>query len=98
MTFTIFHKTGELRDSQGDWDGDMGDEYEIEIKDKEVEKQLSRIVVDNALEMETDENEHKRIVDLMQRVISDNDLLYTLCENYADELNEWVQEEYADAE
>ncbi len=92
MTFKIFKKTGELRDRQGDWDGDEGCEEEIEISKSDVEKALVGIIVSDASRETLTEREHNIASSIIKRVIVDNGLFEELCENYADELNDWAQE------
>ena len=36
MMFKVFHKTGELKDAQGNWDGDDGYEETAELSDDTV--------------------------------------------------------------
>lgn len=92
MTFKIFKKTGELKDHQGDWDGDEGYEEEIEISKSDVEKALVGIIVSDASRETLTEREHNIASSIIKRVIVDNGLFEELCENYADQLNDWAQE------
>lgn len=102
MTFKIFDKTDELRDRHGDWDGDIGNETEIEMPDDQVEKALAEIIFNTYFGAHFPYSEHnhstntarmkKRIADF----ISDCDLKERLLECFADELNEWVKKEYAE--
>lgn len=104
MKFEIFKKTGELRDRQGDWDGDEGDEEEIEISDKEVRKALSEIIFGAYFQASLPYIEHSNDTNVARmkkdivRLISDCALEETLQECFADELQIWAQEEYGNAE
>lgn len=102
MTFKIFHKTGELRDSQGDWDGDDGEYEEIELPDEKVNKALAEIIYDSYFKASIPYIEHSndtnvaRIQKQIAKLVSDCDLEEKMRECFADELNEWAQGEYAD--
>lgn len=102
MTFTIFNKTGEVYDRQGDWDGNIGEEYEIEVKDAEVNKALAEIIFDTYFYKAIPYNEHshdttvKEIKKQIGKLLSDCDIEEMVRESFIDELNEWVQEEFGD--
>lgn len=103
MTFRIFKKTGEYTDSNGDWDGDAGEYIEIEVPDEEVNKALPQIIYDVYFKSSTPYIEHSyetisaRIKKNISRFISDCDLEDAMRKCFADELNEWAQEEYENA-
>lgn len=45
MTFKVFHKTGELRDAHGEWDGDEGYDVEIEIAEEKVHRDIAEMIL-----------------------------------------------------
>lgn len=100
MIFKIFKKTGEYKDLNGDWDGDEGYEVEIEVPDEEVNKALPQIIYDCYFKASTPYIEHSyeiiatKIKKNIARLISDCNLEEKMRECFADELNEWAQEEY----
>lgn len=93
MIFKIFHKTGECF-FRGEWDGDEGYYEEKEVDDDKVEEALTDIIIYEQLRRSVPQETYALITKVLSGVISDNGLSEQLCENYADELNDWAQEEY----
>lgn len=44
MTFKVFKKTGELRDHNGDWDGDEGYDFELEVAEEKVHRDIAEML------------------------------------------------------
>ena len=93
MTFKIFKKTCELRDRNGDWDGDEGYEVEIEVPDEKIKNDLVAIVVDNYLPRMVSEREHKLICEVVGKIIDDYELVDKMKKDFFDELRAMYEEE-----
>lgn len=92
MVIKVFRKTGEYRDANGDWDGDYG-YYEEVVVDSDTKKSaLVEIMVDCALEKEVTERERELCIKVVKKIVTENDLLDELCENYENELKEYIWE------
>lgn len=96
MTFTIFHKTGELRDTQGDWDGDDGYDVEIEIAEEKVHRDIAEMIYDDYIEpMAHDEANYyfDRTLDVIIGMLDDLDCWESATRLYYDRLHEKYAEE-----
>ena len=96
MTFTIFHKTGELHDTQGDWDGDDGYDVEIEIAEEKVHRDIAEMIYNDYIEpMAHDEANYyfDRTLDMIVGMLDDLDCWDSATELYYDRLHEKYAEE-----
>lgn len=97
MTFTIFHKTGELRDTQGDWDGDDGYDVEIEIAEEKVHRDIAEMLYEDYIKGIEDNEVKNRlfgvILDRIEGLISDLDCWESATKLYYDRLHERYAEE-----
>ena len=100
MTFKIFKKTGELRDRQGDWDGDEGYEEEIEISDEQVHNDVFNMICETYYMqfIKFGVITQKTMKHFARSIIEDNDLWDNLTENYRDDLCDKYSKEYGNAE
>lgn len=97
MTFTIFHKTGELRDKNGDWDGDDGYDVEIEIAEEKLHRDIVEMIYNNYIEpMAHDDANYyfDRTLDVIVGLIDDLDCWDKATKFYFDALKEKYQEDY----
>ena len=97
MTFTIFHKTGELRDTQGDWDGDDGYDVEIEIAEEKVHRDIAEMLYEDYIKGIEDNEVKNRlfgvILDRIEGLIGDLDCWDKAMELYFSKLHEKYSEE-----
>ena len=85
-----------MKDAQGNWDGDDGYEETIELDNDTVTYALVEILIDESSPHKVSLLENIRMKEVIVSFIDKNDLLDTLYENYKQELEEWVQEEYGE--
>lgn len=97
MTFTIFHKTGELRDAHGEWDGDEGYDVEIEIAEEKVRRDIAEMLYEDYIKGIEDNEVKNRlfgvILDRIEGLIGDLDCWDKATELYFDALREKYSEE-----
>lgn len=102
MTFSIFHKTGEMHfDHNGidDYDGDEGYYDDIEITDEQVHNDIAEMVYkayirDGLLMKKVPSEVREQLIDRVKLLLDDLDIWDKLEEDYRDELQEKYQEEY----
>lgn len=93
MEFVMFHKTGELHDKQGDWDGDEGYQDIFEISNGEVESHVVEMIVSCYFDR-NDPETFEKACELVTDIIDSFDLFDQLTEDYEQELQDWAQELY----
>lgn len=104
MTFSIFHKTGEVHfDHNGidDYDGDEGYYDDIEIADEQVHSDIAEMVYktyirDGLLRKKVSEEVRQQMIDRLKLLFDDIGCWDKLEEDYKDELQEKYQKEYGD--
>lgn len=101
MTFTVFHKTGELRDAQGDWDCDEGYDVEIEIAEEKAHRDIAEMIYNDYIEpmAHNDANYYfDRTLDVIVGMLDDLDCWDGATELYFEALREKYSEEQDDRE
>lgn len=94
MVFTVFKKTGELRDKWNEWDGDEGYYEDCVVDDKKVQYQIAKIIADDYVAKTVNQEVWQGIYDTVNSIIDDMCLLETFAEFFKYDLQEWVQEQY----
>lgn len=96
MTFTAFHKIGELRDAQGDWDGDAGYDIEFEVAEEKVRRDIAEMIYNDYIEpMAHDDANHyfSTTLDVIVGLLDDLDCWDKAMELYYEKLQEKYAEE-----
>ncbi len=102
MTFTIFHKTGEQHDAQGEYDGDIGYEEEIEVHDDEVCSLVAGFMYNYFFKKNIKNYEKKEIelsfeiIKCIKNLISELEILDEVVAMCHDDLCDHIQAEYGD--
>ena len=89
-TFTYFKKTGEIRDRDGEWDGDEGFEFEYDVDDKELLDAVCNLVDEYYFEGKLN---HKNF----RNFVRDFDMFDMLIEGFEDELHDYFEQEALDS-
>ena len=89
-TFWYFKKTGEIRDKDGEWDGDEGFWFHYDVDDDALKDALLNIIDECYFENELN---YKNFMKFMR----DLDLFDTLIEGFEDELHDYFEEEAFDS-
>lgn len=94
MKFVVFHKTGELRDKQGDWDGDEGYQENFEISNGEVESHIKHIIVSEYFDFEQDSTNFDKAYQMLTELFDSVDIFDDLVKLFQQELQDWAQQLY----
>ena len=90
MTFEYFKKTGEIIDSNGEWDGDEGFWFSYDVDDDKLKKALLNLIDEYYFE---DKLDYKNFM----KLVRDFDLLDALIEGFEDDLKDYFEEEAFDS-
>lgn len=103
MIFKVFNKTGEYKDENGDWDGDIGEEVEFELSDEEVHRAIVDLIYDDYISCALDsgynsdmKETQKLIKARINFLITDLEAWDKAIECYSVDLQNLAEEEYAD--
>lgn len=90
VEFIYFKKTGEIRDEDGEWDGDDGFEFEYEVDDERLLDAICKLIDEQYFEGKLN---HKNF----RNFVRDFDMFDTLIEGFEDELYDYFEKEALDS-
>ena len=90
VEFTYFKKTGEIRDKDGEWDGDDGFEFEYEVDDERLLDAICKLIDEQYFEGKLNHKNFKNFV-------RDFDMFDTLIEGFEYELHDYFEQEALDS-
>lgn len=99
MTFTIFKKTGEYIDSNGDWDGDEGYDIELEVAEEKVHRDIAEMLYNDyilcAMPLKTEYKiNYIAVREQIEKMLNDMDCWDLAIKFYYEDLQDKYQERY----